>query len=445
MKLTKLSLIAAVALTTSSFGADTLAEAFTNGKLSTTLKATYTDYTDERAKSYNENIFGMGLEIGYVTDPFYGFRLGLTAQAWGSISPEDNARVVSSREWYANGFSLSEAYLGYTIGGTDIKVGRQYVVSPVVAGNYTRAFKEAFEGVSIKNTDIADTELFAGWFYKFQGRTNNAMGSKEQGRAPTFKDRVILGGMGNLTLQFDNIYTASVTNKSIDNLKLTAAYGRVDGVQRDGAVKDSDVDLYFAEASYTQPFDALKFGFDFNYKGSRADGALKSENWDGNMFGFRVRMSDFYGFSASYAYTTMSDNNALIFGAGNGPASYTIIPIFGPFQWTGRAGMDTHKLMFGYDFGAIGVKGLSANLHLVKAEQDAPNKAAGATKANEHMDVKGYSVGLGYKADSLVKGLAFNAVYTEVERENFKSGVLQNSPRTQEFWLQASYKFNLLN
>nr|WP_249291715.1 hypothetical protein [Campylobacter curvus] len=106
--------------------ADTLAEAFTKGKLSGTIKATYADQTDERNPAINnENIFGIGLELGYVTDPLYGFRIGATGQAYGSpFSPEKNAKTMYDKEWYANGAVLSELYLGYSIGKTDIKVGR---------------------------------------------------------------------------------------------------------------------------------------------------------------------------------------------------------------------------------------------------------------------------------------------------------------------------------
>ncbi|MGG7073989.1 OprD family outer membrane porin [Campylobacter sp. 9BO] len=456
MKLGKLSLVAAFALGGLSTvnAADTLAEAFTNGKLAGTVQAHYTDYTDERKlpKQYNENIFGLGLELGYVTDPFYGFRLGLSAQGWGSISPSKEVKTWSDKEWYANGFVLSEAYLGYTLGKTDIKAGRQYVGSPVVAGNPTRAFKEAFEGVSVKNTDIANTELFAGWFYKFQGRSKVATGSNDTG-APLFRDRVILGGLGPVAFEFDNIFTAAVANKSIEGLKLTAAYGLVTDVDPTKGMPPakafanhgkSDVNLIFAEASYTVPVSNFKLGFDVNYKGSRVDGWMDKANLDGDMLGLRVRLADLYGFSASYAYTRMG-NDDLVFGAGNGAVSYTMLPIFGPYQWTGYAKMDTHKIQLGYDFGAVGVKGLSLDLHLMKGKQGTQSKATYSTKANEKMDIKGYSVQLGYNASEFVKGLSTNVTYTSATRENYSATGAKTEKDTQELWVKVAYKFSLLN
>ncbi|CAD7288374.1 OprD family outer membrane porin [Campylobacter suis] len=459
MKLGKLSLVAAFALGGLSTvnAADTLAEAFTNGKLAGTVQAHYTDYTDERPQGHpgfpNENIFGLGIELGYVTDPLYGFRLGLSGQGWGSISPSNEVKTWSNKEWYANGFVLSEAYLGYTLGKTDIKAGRQYVGSPVVAGNPTRAFKEAFEGVSVKNTDIANTELFAGWFYKFQGRSKVATGSNDTG-APLFRDRVILGGLGPVAFEFDNIFTAAVTNKSIEGLKLTAAYGLVTdvdptkGMLRAKAFANhgkSDVNLIFAEASYTVPVSNFKLGFDVNYKGSRVDGWMDKANLDGDMLGLRVRLADLYGFSASYAYTRMG-NDDLVFGAGNGAASYTMLPIFGPYQWTGYAKMDTHKIQLGYDFGAVGVKGLNAGVHLVKGEQGTQSKTTYNTiSAGDHMDVKGYSLTLGYNASEFVKGLSTNVTYTSLTREKFDAAGAKTEQDTEELWIKVAYKFNLLN
>ncbi|MCD8212779.1 MAG: OprD family outer membrane porin [Campylobacter sp.] len=445
MKLNKLSLAAVIALGcfSSANAADTLVEAFTNGKLSGTIKATYADVTDERSAVHNENIFGIGLELGYVTDPFYGFRLGITGQAHGSISPDDNAKTYYNKEWYANGAVLSELYLGYGIGKTDIKVGRQYFVSPTVAGNYTRAFKESFEGVSITNKDIPDTTLTAAWFYKFQGRSKVAMGSTDTG-APRFDDRVIVAGLsGPTTLKFDNIFTGTIVNKSIPGLTLSASYAM--GTDVEYLNSKDDINIFNVEASYKVGVtDILKLGIDLNYKGSRSEGMVAQRNYEGDMFGVRLGAYDFYGFTATYAYTTMSDDDALIFSFGNGGSSYTALPIRGPFVFTGYAGMDTHKVTLGYDFGAIGVNGLKTTFQYINGEQDTPSHQAGATAANTHMDVEGWAAVASY-AIPQVKGLTASATYVALERDNHYADGTSKKTDNDERWLQLSYKFNLLN
>ena len=79
-----LSLVAASSLATALNATDTLAEALSNGKFNAGVKATYATQKDERSDDKYHSIFGVGLEAGYVTDAFYGFRVGMTGQAYGS-------------------------------------------------------------------------------------------------------------------------------------------------------------------------------------------------------------------------------------------------------------------------------------------------------------------------------------------------------------------------
>lgn len=73
-----------VCLALCSFGilnaAENLEEALVNGKLKTELKAAYVDQTNDGSPYNNENMLTTGIEMLYVTDPLYGFRIGLTGQ-----------------------------------------------------------------------------------------------------------------------------------------------------------------------------------------------------------------------------------------------------------------------------------------------------------------------------------------------------------------------------
>ena len=444
MKLAKLSLAAVLAMgfLSSASAADTLAQAFLDGKLSGKIQTTYADQKDERTAIRDEEITSVQFELGYVTDPFYGFRLGVTGQ--GNFLPFNSLRkrgTLYDKEWRMQGVVMSEAYLGYAVGQTDIKFGRQYVNTPLVAGNPTRAFKEAFEGLTIVNKDIPDTTMIGGWYYKFQGRSATVSGGKE-GRAPQFKDKVVVGGMGPVAHEFDNIFTGAVINQSIPGLKLTGAYARVTDL-RLGALQ-GDINFYLAEANYKIPVGDFKLGFDAMYKGSRTTDRLENLNYDGNMIGLRAGIYDFVGFSASYAYTTVSDNDALAFGLGNGPGSYALLPIRGPFVFTGYAGMDVHKFLFSYDFKEVGADGLKAALHLVKGKQDAPHRNAGPTAAKTRMNVQGWGANLSYNIP-WVKGLSAGVTYVELERKNFNARGRVKKTDNNELWLQLGYKFDLLN
>ena len=212
---------------------------------------------------------------------------------------------------------------------------------------------------------------------------------------------------------------------------------------RRGALQ-GDINFYLAEANYKVPVGDFKLGFDAMYKGSRTTRGLEDLNYDGNMIGLRAGIYDFVGFSASYAYTTVSDNDALAFGLGNGPGSYTLLPIRGPFVFTGYAGMDVHKFLFSYDFKEVGADGLKAALHLVKGKQDAPHRNAGPTAAKTRMNVQGWGANLSYNIP-WVKGLSAGVTYVELERKNFNARGRVKKTDNNELWLQLGYKFNLLN
>jgi hypothetical protein len=97
MKLAKLSLVAMVVagLASSSFAADTLADAFKNGKVTGELRAWYFDRDTGNANPAtsipggapagtlgkgNADLFSTGVILGYITDPLYGLSFGATFQ-----------------------------------------------------------------------------------------------------------------------------------------------------------------------------------------------------------------------------------------------------------------------------------------------------------------------------------------------------------------------------
>ena len=172
MKLAKLSLAAIVVagLASSSFAADTLADAFKNGTVNGELKAYYFGTGD--GDSNRQDIFTTGVSLGYKTAAFYGFSLGLTAQGSSSPFASDASKDVYGSSMYGPGAVLSEAYVAYNIGKTTAMVGRMYLDTPLVASSGSRVIKEAFEGAAVINTDLPNTTLIAGYVQKFQSRTN---------------------------------------------------------------------------------------------------------------------------------------------------------------------------------------------------------------------------------------------------------------------------------
>lgn len=449
MKFVTLSLAALMSITTASFAAETLADAFKNGKVAGELKAWYWDRTDEgnfgSPVPHNENIFNLGIELGYVTDSFYGFRMGLTFQGSATPFAESNAKALFVNEAAASGSVLSEGYLGYTLGKTDIKIGRQYINTPLISGNYTRIFKESFEGVTLKNTDLPQTTIFANYVNKFQGRTSDVTGSAtNEYSAPEFAKKIILAGAGPESFAFEDVYGLGVINQSLTNLKLTAQYAVATDIANQSILpitaKD-DLSLYYVEVNYLLPMNGFKLGFDANYRGSKTGGDLDSRNLEGNMLGLRIALSELNGFGASLAYTTVSDSDDVILGLGNGPGVYTVLPIRGPLVYSNFAGMDSYKIALSYDLEKVGIKGLKAGFQYLDASQSSGSTTTAHTGAVTHnVSIEGYAGMLSYAVPT-IKGLTTDLIYVTFDKEATSATNVTTNRDTNELWFNANYKF----
>lgn len=447
MKLTKLSLAAILVagITTSSFAADTLADAFKNGKVSGELRTWYFDKDTEKLNSSTAptsvikdttktgSILNTAVILNYVTDSFYGFNIGATMQSNYAPFADTEAKTAFKDDMYGSGAVLSEAYLGYKIKNTTAKLGRQFISTPLVNGSGSRIIKESFEGATIVNTDIPATTVIAGFVDKFQGRTSSGMGAAE-GDAPNFEKRAIfLGVSASTTYAFDDAYTIAVINKSIPNLTLTGQYAWVGDVN-----KVEDVDVFYAEGKYVLPMNGFKLGFDANYRGSKTDlvtgTAPNAISYDGTQIAGRISITELAGFGASLTAATTSSDDAVISGMGNGASSYTatLVKASSPSL---RANTDSYRVDFTYDFSKVGVSGLKGILQYGIANQDR------VKSAQTSADYTSYAAGITYAVPTL-KGLSFGLEYEQQEIETTRySNNTKFTADLDELRFRANYKF----
>lgn len=447
MQIAKLSLVAAmvVGLSGGVYAADTLADAFKNGKVNGELKAWYWDRTKDvsggSSSHNNENLINTAVVLKYTTDSFYGIKLGATFQGNSMPWAESGAKTEFKDEAGA-GAVLSEAYIEYTLQKTTATVGRQMLSTPLIKVNPLRIYTESFEGATLVNKDIPQTTLFAHYVDKFQGRSSYISDSTDLGDAPTFEKKVILGGAGTASYAFDGAYGVGLTNTSIQNLTLTAQYVEVNDVLM--GIKKDDIAMYYTEANYLLPMNSSKVGFDVNYRASKTGSNLDSYNFEGNMLGLRLSLLDLYGFGASAAYSTVSDNDSVIMGLGNGPTSYTALVIRGPYAYSSSSGRDCYKFAVNYDFAKVGIAGLKGEIQYIDVAQDKPSVATGIgalqTAAKAHADFTGYAVDITYDVPS-IKGLSTQIVYAALEKEATSATNVVTTTDTDELWFKANYKF----
>ena len=447
MQFVKLSLVAVVvaSLASNTFAEDTLADAFKNGKASGELRAWYFDKDTEKLNSSTAptsvvkdtaksgDILNTALILNYVTDTFYGFNVGATMQANAAPFVDEEGKEAYKDDMWGSGAVLSEAYLGYTIGKTNAKIGRQFISTPIVNGSGSRIVKESFEGATIVNTDVPSTTLIAGYVDKFQGRTGTGMGSSD-GDAPTFEKRAIfLGVSASTTYAFDDAYTVAIMNKSIPNLTLTGQYAWAGDVN-----KADDVDVYYTEANYVLPMNGFKLGFDANFRGSKTDlvtgTGVNAVSYDGTQTAGRISISELAGFGAAFTAATNSKDDAVIAGMGNGASSYTatLVKASSPSL---RANTDSYRFDLTYDFSKLGVTGLKSILQYALANQDR------VKSAQTSADYTSYAAGISYAVPAL-KGLSLELQYEKQEIETTRySNNTKFTADLDELRFKANYKF----
>jgi len=447
MKSVKLSLVAFIVagLTSSSFAAsDTLADAFKNGKVTGELRAWYFDRdtgdqnTNTLAKG-DADLFSTGVMLSYVTDSLYGFSLGTTFQGSYAPSADKDAKNLYGADMYGSGAVLSEAYVTYTLGNTTAKVGRQFITSPLVNSSGSRMFKEAFQAAVLINTDLPNTTLVAGYSDKFQGRTSDYDRSVDgsDSEMPKFKKEAVFYGTGTTAgsnvFGFDGAYTAAAINKSITNLTVTGQYLFVNDVE---LTKGGDANVFYAEGNYVVPLSAMKLLLDATYRGSRTSNAtFDGFHVEGDMYQGRIGFQELAGFNASFAYSTVSSDQSVLLGAGNGPTTYTS-PLIKGAEVTSGANTDAYKVEVGYDFTKVGVTGLKVLGQYVKINQDKATNASGIVLNGATVDTEStfWEGQIAYEIPSL-KGLTVSLEYEDGKKET------TSTVNSSEMRFRANYKF----
>ena len=334
-KIAKISLVTALAVAgfaTNSFAADTLAEAFTNGKVSGAVKSYYYAQTFDGAGKNDSSIWANGGHLNFVTDNFKGLVLGATLQTSHVTSIDDkDGKTAGGMD--AQGSVLSESYLQYTYDKTTFKGGRQFVTTPLLAGSGSRLIKEAFEAYLLVNTDIPDTTVVAGLVTKYQTRTDKS----------TYGDNSFVnydtngtGEPGNFyNIGNDGVQTVYIKNSSIPNLDVQFQYADV---------VDVAVDMYVdAKYNFGPVFVAAQY-YDTNYDSSASK--------DSSMYGLKVG-GNIEGLDLFAGYTSTDDANDVVRGIGQGAYSHFTVTTTTPGVDAFKAGTDAWQVGTGSKSGKL--------------------------------------------------------------------------------------------
>jgi len=278
-----------LALVQSAFANNSLSKVFLNADINGEIRVFYFD--KDVHKGPHDDILATGILLKYQTLDYYGFKLGAMIQAAANPWANSDAKDIFRGDMANEGARLSEAYIDYSLYNTNIRAGRTFINTPLIAGSGSRLIYESFEGVHLSNKDIKDTTLGFVYVNKFQGRTNNK------------------GDIGNfhrtgLFTSFNGMYSAYIKNSSIDGLTLIGAYARVNDI-----MKESNLDNYYVEAIYKNSINSLNYSL----HGQSWYNTYSSQKVD-TIYGYALKLALNYSNLSGYFAFSQISNDKVEFG-----------------------------------------------------------------------------------------------------------------------------------
>ena len=302
--------------------ASTLQEAMSGGKVSgeirsVTVMGSKTDET-EVGPFNNANSSAIALQLKYNTADYKGFKAEVGFQTAHSLDLEDKAsRAGADVPTFYNenesrvtqeGSNLYLANISYATGNTEVKVGRQTISTTLMSISNSNPLVDTFNGVSIVNKDIANTEIkfyvLKDWIERYS--------TTDSSRITHWKKPTV------------SLY---VKNNSIDNLTLEGQYLGVRdevGNPTDAPVATNDsYKTYYGAFDYKLPvWIPLSIGSFYavaDYDSTASTGAPKLlDKNDTNMYG--VKIGGNIGETAvKLAYTKVGDDGDFIGNLGHVP------------------------------------------------------------------------------------------------------------------------------
>lgn len=308
MKLRSNYLAIALATFSISASAQSLQEALVDGKVSGEIRSTYVNgtYTDAAISGINNNsnAGGLGLQLNYSTGDYNGFKVNLGIQGAYDLGIHDESNPNPTKgedepRATVEGYNMHIANISYQSGNTSLKIGKQFIVSPLIMGSGSFPLRDSFNGLSIVNKDIEKTTLkfyaITDWYQRYHAEDGSS-------KIVEFKKP---------------LYSLYVKNNSVENLTVDA---QVLTTKNKGSNADSPVittdgyTTYVTRADYKlSTSHPLSIGL--LYAGATFD---KAGSDDAKMYGIKVK-SKVANVGIKLAYTKIADDASYPGALGHAP------------------------------------------------------------------------------------------------------------------------------
>jgi hypothetical protein len=303
MKKTILSTIAIIsiagAVSAADISADSTKSALTEGKFTFDARVMYYDKDYDKASKTDITTLTAGGIMKYTTKEYMGLTGGVayygSARVGGIFSKTEGKKSSNLTSEGENLGLLGQAYLEYNRANTMLRVGRQQLDTPLMNDNDIRFLTTAYEAAVVRNTDIPNTLIEAGYVWSMSGT-----GSADN----EFTDY-------NNDWGDEGLAYILLKNNSVKGLEVQAQYvgALSDTNSTNGKVSVSN--YRYVDATYNIPF-GQKTSVSAQYAGNSFNEKLSASgsNTDSTMLGLNIGTSvsivDFALFANSISGNTVS-------------------------------------------------------------------------------------------------------------------------------------------
>jgi len=350
--------------------ASNITEAFSEGVFYGRLRLNMFNWDWKDTNSKDNEAMGVGGSIIYKSAPLHGISgtVGLyTSQnpSWYRMDVSDVGKVKAGKDTFSRydtdktgnyGMTVvAQAYLQYDIADSSIYGGRQIFESVYTKSNDTKMVPNTFDGVTATIKDLPKTTIKLAYLAKQKLRDHTdshdviAFNGWEENDDSAVNKNLTVNRIGDK----NSLWIASVSNKSIKNLKADISYAMVPSVVSNLALEAHYKIPITKEWSiapgvrYMQQFDDL--GASYNVASLKSDamvGYKNKTNLDSNLLALRLDLKN-DAFLARVGYSQIADE-ADIVAPWRGFPTGGFTRAMAQYNW--YANTKTYMIRAGYDF-----------------------------------------------------------------------------------------------
>ncbi|RLA73937.1 MAG: hypothetical protein DRG78_21805 [Epsilonproteobacteria bacterium] len=415
------------------------------------------DWKEESASKMDHKAMGIGGSFIYKTAPFYG--LSATAGLYTSQNPSffnedtsDVGLIKSGKDTFSRrdtsktnhyGMSvLGQIYLQYDVAKTSFVGGRQLVESVFTKSNDTKMVPNTFDGVTAIIKDIPKTTIQLAYLAKQKLRdhtvAHDVLAYKPTDKWSQNDDSAVNKNLTVSRIGANNsLLIASVTNKSIKNLKANISYAMVPSVisnltlEAHYAIPITDEFKIVPGVRYMQQFDNLNANYGVANLKTKQHGYTNPNSLESNLLALRLDVKT-DAFLARLGYSKIADE-ADIVAPWRGFPTGGFTRAMAQYNW--YANTKTYMLRVGYDFGKANIlDGFSIMARYAIQDFDDSKDGVAADSDVIHVDIR---QNIGKNLEAKVR-LGFASVDDTILKSN---GSFKNDTSYNEYRFELNYFF----